>query len=401
MKRPIKRRLVPAIEIAVFVTTVIVFYLLLDPFPATVKRELDFDFGPHQKAVQKPKADVTVLPLDDPVTFRNRRLPQERGDKLSRYLHLEQCPIASTDVAAEDFGPPCTNTKELLMSLSTGGRIGVDAPYHARKCAMWWYSTEELCSVLSKFRGIYFVGDTILSDVYGALMVLLREDPMFGAIKQWNYRASENAQCSCDQAFLNLHCGASRISNINQIRDYDPTLIRCQQLFSPEIVMHRLPTAPVNEAELNKIVVSITANSAMDSRPIAVIFGHGHASNFDLFAAVGWVSSVRHAIKEATSPTQSNPQSSPVFELFLTPGATGYQLSGPDILSLGVKAAQTFEMAISAWGKDVGMDILGTWNSTVQVSHSHDGLRTGLKPNMLKAMMTLNWLDLVNPGFSK
>ncbi|KAK9245507.1 hypothetical protein V1506DRAFT_238009 [Lipomyces tetrasporus] len=337
-------------------------------------------------------ADSAHLPSHAATLHREYQIPQTKVNYLSEFRNLDKCPVSSEDVAAIGEAAPCYHKNTLLESLSSGGRIGLDSPYHSKSCGMWWYGTHELCNVLAKYSKVMFVGDDVLEDIFGGMMLLIREDAMYGAVRQWHYNSIEDMKCSCETAFRNHGlCESALVRSLKELTDYDTTLLKCPRA-GVQMQMHYLPRYPLDPVEVNRFVMAATKDSDFDRRPIAVIYGHGHGSLFDKGATASWISTLRDMIHNAI------PYDVPIYELFVTPGATGPQVSGFNTLTLGLKASQVFESAMRDWGRDVQMDVLGTWNATVQTSFSADGLHGGVQTNLLKAMMVLNWLDLVNNG---
>ena len=70
----------------------------------------------------------------------------------------------------------------MLEAMSSGGRIGFDAPYIPRGCDMRWFTTEEICEILGRFDKVVFLGDSMMRHIVGALNVLIRKDLGYGAV---------------------------------------------------------------------------------------------------------------------------------------------------------------------------------------------------------------------------
>lgn len=100
------------------------------------------------------------------------------------------CNISTSDLY-EVTDKPCLNRQLLLEAMSSGGRIGKDAPYTPRGCGYVWYSTQEICEVLGRFSQVVLVGDSMLRHVIGAINVLIREDLGYGGVTDWNLSAVE------------------------------------------------------------------------------------------------------------------------------------------------------------------------------------------------------------------
>lgn len=79
----------------------------------------------------------------------------------------------------------------MLTAMESGGRIGNDAPYMPRDCDMRWFTTDEVCEILSRFEKIIFVGDSMMRHVIGAINVILRENLGYGAVTDWNFSEEE------------------------------------------------------------------------------------------------------------------------------------------------------------------------------------------------------------------
>ena len=79
----------------------------------------------------------------------------------------------------------------MMAAMSSGGRIGNDAPYMPRGCDMRWFSTEEICEILSRFEKVVFIGDSMMRHVIGSINVLIRKDLGYGAVTGWNFSPEE------------------------------------------------------------------------------------------------------------------------------------------------------------------------------------------------------------------
>ncbi|GAW26185.1 hypothetical protein SAMD00023353_2301390 [Rosellinia necatrix] len=121
-----------------------------------------------------------------------------RSDELfntfAGYKHFgEKCNISSLDLHLP-YAPICPNRAAMLTAMSTGGRIGRDAPYTPRGCDMQWYTTEEVCEILGRFSQVVLVGDSMLRHVIGALNVIMRENLGSGGVTDWNFDARERQE---------------------------------------------------------------------------------------------------------------------------------------------------------------------------------------------------------------
>lgn len=56
---------------------------------------------------------------------------------------------------------------------------------------MRWFSTEEICEILSRFGKVIIVGDSMMRHVIGSINVLIRKDLGYGAVTDWNFSPQE------------------------------------------------------------------------------------------------------------------------------------------------------------------------------------------------------------------
>lgn len=62
----------------------------------------------------------------------------------------------------------------MVTAMSSGGRIGNDAPYMPRGCDKRWFTTEEICEILSRFEKVVTLEDSMMRHVIGSFNVLIR-----------------------------------------------------------------------------------------------------------------------------------------------------------------------------------------------------------------------------------
>lgn len=113
----------------------------------------------------------------------------ETRDAFANYKYRATCNISSLDLHTP-FGALCPDRKSMLEAMSSGGRIGMDAPYMSRGCDMHWFSTEEACDVLSRYK-IIIVGDSMMRHLIGSINIIIRENLGYGALTDWNFSPQE------------------------------------------------------------------------------------------------------------------------------------------------------------------------------------------------------------------
>ncbi len=111
-------------------------------------------------------------------------------DTFADYKYRNACNISSLDLHLP-FAPLCADRRSMLTAMSSGGRIGHDAPYMPRGCDMRWFLTGEICEILSRFEKVIILGDSMLRHVIGSINVLIRKDLGYGAVTDWNFSPEE------------------------------------------------------------------------------------------------------------------------------------------------------------------------------------------------------------------
>lgn len=135
--------------------------------------------------------NVSVLPhaaFQPPEVLPHRA--QDMSDTFDTYKYRSTCNMSSLDLHAP-FAPLCPDRASMLEAMSSGGRIGHDAPYMPCGCDMRWFSTEEICEFLSRFEKVIIFGHSMMRHVIGSINVLLRKDLGYGAVTDWNFSPEE------------------------------------------------------------------------------------------------------------------------------------------------------------------------------------------------------------------
>ncbi|MCJ1308301.1 hypothetical protein MMC25_001954 [Agyrium rufum] len=301
--------------------------------------------------------------------------------------------------------------------MSGGGRIGHDVPYMPRGCDMRWFSTEEICEILSRFEKVIIIGDSMMRHVVGSINVMLRQDLGYGAVTDWNFNADERRDCFCNYQFNVKACSVQGIFKTSDVVKNDPDSLACSA-DKVDMIIEQMVRYPIPPEELSRLHDIIP--SKKPSQPYAFIFGHGLWNNLDLAATINWLDQVLEGIAQAApwlqpdsfsspEPTTTQPQSTHSREmiashkrsgsgfwprLILTPNASGKRKPDEWIVTQGNKALMVFEEAVKIEAEKRGVEHLGTWNMSIQ-SNKFDGVHVDLKGNLIKAMMVLNWLNMV------
>ncbi|TVY16079.1 hypothetical protein LARI1_G007312, partial [Lachnellula arida] len=227
-------------------------------------------------------------------------------DTFHSYKFRDTCNVSSLDLHAP-FGPLCRDRASMLMAMSSGGRIGHDAPYMPRGCDMRWFTSEEVCEILGRFDRVLLVGDSMLRHLIGSINILIRRDLGHGAVTDWNFLTQERKECFCNEQFDIKACSVQGIYKTADVFANDPDSLSCvnpinvmstltslaYQVVTDAHAVEQILRFPIPTEEIIRLKASIGIEH---DKPKAVIFGHGLWSNLDLQKTVNWLDAVLEAI---------------------------------------------------------------------------------------------------------
>lgn len=179
---------------------ILVEYLLIRLEATSSKPQRNYlpSISDSRKQLRRPPYLTEHLPFNStlvphaafpPPEALAHRLP-DMEDTFADYKYRNTCNISSLDLHSP-FSPLCTDRESMVKAMSSGGRIGHDAPYMPRGCDMRWFSTEEICEILSRFEKVIILGDSMMRHVIGSINVLIRKDLGYGAVTDWNFSPEE------------------------------------------------------------------------------------------------------------------------------------------------------------------------------------------------------------------
>ncbi|KAI1263823.1 hypothetical protein F5Y18DRAFT_418131 [Xylariaceae sp. FL1019] len=332
------------------------------------------------------------LPHQTPIA---RTRSSEFRNTLAGYKHFSKvCNISSLDLH-QPFEPVCSTRETILRAMSSGGRIGRDAPYNARGCDMRWFSTTEACEILGRFSQVILVGDSMLRHVIGALNIIIREDIGYGGVTDWNFNTHERYRCFCNDQFDVTECSVQGIFKTADVVANDPGSLACPRLipgWSMDLRMEQMVRYPIEDVERDRLYSAIDTTVA---KPKAFVLGHGLWNNLEIGQSKAWLGTVISAIDSKLKLRDryaSEHKNMPI--LLITPNAAGDKKSDQYIVTQGNKALVKFEHAMGREAARKSIDHLGTWNMSIQ-ARLYDGVHMDMRGNLMKAMMVLNWLDLL------
>ncbi|KAK9476975.1 hypothetical protein V1514DRAFT_146233 [Lipomyces japonicus] len=313
---------------------------------------------------------------------------RDNFDAFAEYKYRDVCRVSSLELH-KPFEPLCTDKESILTAMSSGGRIGVDAPYMPRDCDMRWYTSEEVCGILEKFDRVAVIGDSMMRQMLGALYVILRKDMGYGGVTQWNFNDQEKADCFCNAQVNVKSCSLQTIYNTNDILKWDPNSFTCDPN-KVNVFINLQVRFPQPDEELKRYTEDLAG--VPPGKKVAFVYGHGLWNDLDVQATLNFLDRSESVVKGLFPDYTANTRTFP--RLFVTPNAAGPKKQDAFILTQGNKPLMLFEQSMYDVLPERHFDVLGTWNMSIQ-STSNDGVHCDMKANLLKAMMVLNWLDYV------
>ncbi|TGJ81150.1 hypothetical protein E0Z10_g7606 [Xylaria hypoxylon] len=359
------------------------------------------------------------LRCDFPLPVNPKARPHEFANAFAGYKHFGgDCKISSLEIH-RPYDPICPNKDSMLTAMSSGGRIGRDAPYIPRGCDMQWYTTEEVCEILGRFSQVVLVGDSMLRHVIGALNIIVRENLGYGGVTDWNFDSRERQgtkasmesdsamltyvnreQCFCNDQFDVTECSVQGIYKTEDVITFDPLSLACPRLlpgWSTDLRMEQMVRYPIESDELERLEMAIDTNPRL---PQAFILGHGLWNNLEIDKSTAWLNTVVKVIDSKLKlrlrlKKLRQDKNMPI--LLITPNAAGDKKPDEYLITQGNKALARFEHTMIQEAARQRIDHLGTWNMSIQ-ANMYDGVHMDMRGNLLKAMMVMNWLNLLNPA---
>ncbi|KAJ9641007.1 hypothetical protein H2199_005675 [Coniosporium tulheliwenetii] len=279
----------------------------------------------HGTAIHTPRrtplkldSNATLIPSAafQPPESDPYRAP-DSADTFATYKYRQLCNISSLDLHS-GFSPLCTERTSMLAAMSSGGRIGHDAPYMPRGCDMRWFTTKEVCEILGRFEKVVFAGDSMMRHVIGSLNVLLRKDLGFGAVTDWNFSDEERRECFCNFQFNVKACSVQGIFRTADVIKNDPDSLACPA-GTMDVLIEQMVGFPIPPEEIERFKQTI--GTAKPKRPYAFVFGHGLWNDLDLQATVNWLDQILDATSDQLPYLGQKGAFWP--RLFMTPNAAG------------------------------------------------------------------------------
>ena len=158
-----------------------------------------------------------------------------------------------------------------------------------------------------------------------------------------------------------------------------------------------LTAEPLPEAQVKHFVEKIVSSPVeKGSGREAFVFGNGAWIDFDADRSKKWLRGIGEGVKArfpAFMDTDAGQHQMP--KLFVTPNAQGFRKPAVFSQLQNNIAIMRMEHEMADWCEENGYDMLGFYNATVQ-AESPDGTHASMESNLLKAMMVMNWLNMLD-----
>ncbi|GAW26184.1 hypothetical protein SAMD00023353_2301380 [Rosellinia necatrix] len=209
---------------------------------------------------------------------------------------------------------------------------------------------------------------------------------------------TENRErCFCNDQFDVTDCSVQGIYKTEDVIKHDPFSLVCPRLlpgWSTDLRMEQMVRYPIEEVELERLEMAIDTNPS--SRK-AFILGHGLWNDLEIDKSKAWMDAVIKVIDSKLRlrmrlRTLRQGRNMPI--LLMTPNAAGEKKSDEFLVTQGNKALVRFERSMAREAARQRIDHLGTWNMSIQ-ANLYDGVHMDMRGNLLKAMMVVNWLNLL------
>jgi hypothetical protein len=185
-------------------------------------------------------------------------------------------------------------------------------------------------------------------------------------------------------------CSVQGIFKTSDVEKNDPSSVACP-IGSVDLLIEQMIRYPIADDEVDRYKALI--GTSKPKKPFAFIFGHGLWNDLDLQATLDWLDQVLAMTTESLPYLANADAFWP--RLFVTPNASGKNKPDEFLTTQGNKALQIFEDSVRIEAGRRGVEHLGTWNMSTQ-ANKYDGVHLDLKGNLIKAMMVMNWLNMLD-----
>lgn len=230
---------------------------------------------------------------------------------------------------------------------------------------MQWFTSAEICDILSRFSKVTVIGDSLMRDLSIALHIFLREDLVHGG----HWGAPDGEDCSCEGAWNNRACAFHLNINSDQLYAQSPELMACPKEGTANFKYHVATSFPLVDDQIQGYTEGLF--NPKPPKPHAIVMGAGLWDDIDQNKTKSWVDQVMNATVEGAPWMFEEEQWRPM--LFVTPNAAHAAKNPKYWAKQGNIPISMFELALrkhvmERWG----VDHLGTYNMSIQAT-SYDG----------------------------
>ncbi|KAI9677879.1 MAG: hypothetical protein M1829_002376 [Trizodia sp. TS-e1964] len=301
-------------------------------------------------------------------------------DYLAHFKGHSECNIRSHEL----YTPPppdtpfCANRAKLLSALSSGGRHGFDQPFSPLGCAYRWYSTPELCMVLSRFGSVVLVGDERAAHIAMALQILAREDLALGALRAWEMGGEEQVACRCEDQFVRASCARFAVADSRDVgRGEGKSGFRGPLVCKGTPLVYLEATTSPAPAALVAALEALLRKDGDTYKPTPLVLSLSLSTALSRDVATG-------AMDEWAGLADASMRNVPF--LWVGPVAAGHLKPPGQAMSQGNAAVWHYAKEMAGEAAARQMDVLDVYNMTLQ-AHSWNGSAYGLRVALVQAMM--------------
>ena len=294
----------------------------------------------------------------------------------------------------------CESMSELLVAVSQ------DVKWQG--CLVPWMDAAGICEVLSRYRRLFIIGDSLMRQTIAGLLMLIFEDFRFGAMMRPSTSSLSNADtanlreqrrnCSCDGQFSeDLHCRGAILEISPLSRGY------CNQFDVPNSF---IAYGGDKEIDFARHLCDTKRTPSEDGKPIFIALSHGIHYGFnaskivDVFLEKQFINIL---IASKRCPQQVKPED---FRIVVIGGSASSRELAKTYYLQAMDRVVTFNEEIKKYVEAKRMTFkniffVDIFNLTLEAveNRTSDGLHLLSDLNAIRAMILVNVMDftLRNP----
>lgn len=232
--------------------------------------------------------------------------------------------------------------------------------------------------ILERFDGVVFIGDDLISGVYGAFNMLLRKNLKLGALEQWRMDEKELEDCRCHNQYTNRECQKFFVQESESVAKHDK-----EGGPSSPYICNRVPhwyfpveNSPAPDDTINRFR-DFLDQDPHSWKPVGMVHSMGLSTQFNWQTAT-------ESMDEWLGVADNSGRNTPF--LWMGPNAAGHLKQPSRILQEGNNALWHYTLNLATEARRRGVDVLNSYNLTLQAS-SWDGSNYDDRVALVQAMM--------------